>query len=57
MDTELLRSWCLELQDSQLVYSGQKEIYKINNKTFAIIDNDQISIKCDEQAYIQITTC
>jgi predicted DNA-binding protein (MmcQ/YjbR family) len=51
MDTELFRSWCLELPEATLDYAGQKEIFKIEKKTFAIIDQDIISLKCNSQAF------
>jgi len=51
MDIELFRSWCLELPEAENDFSVKKEFFKINKKTFAIIECDNISLKCDSIEY------
>jgi len=50
-DIELFRSWCLQLPETVLVISKQKEYYKIYDKTFAMIDGNGIKVKCSPQDY------
>jgi len=51
LDIELFRSWCLQLPDTVLVVSKQQEYYKVQNKTFAVIDSNGIRLKCSPQDY------
>ena len=51
MDIELCRSWCLDLPEAKNDFSGKKELFKINQKTFAFIENETISLKCDSIEY------
>ena len=52
-DIELFRTWCLQLPETALEVSNQKEYYKIYNKTFAMIDTDGIRLKCLPDDYTQ----
>ena len=51
MDTEFIRSWCLDFPETTLEYSGNNEIYKVRNKTFAIIEQGRVSLKCEKETY------
>ncbi|ETR66168.1 MAG: hypothetical protein OMM_13156, partial [Candidatus Magnetoglobus multicellularis str. Araruama] len=51
MDTELIRSWCLDFPETKLEYSGNREIYKVRDKTFAIIEQERVSLKCKKETY------
>ena len=53
MDTELFRSWCLELPKTSVSYAGQKETYKVESKTFAFINENQITLKCSPKGYLK----
>jgi hypothetical protein len=54
MDIELCRSWCLELPEAENDFSVKKEIFAINQKTFAFIQNETISLKCEPVASLAI---
>ncbi|KPA19542.1 hypothetical protein MHK_000236 [Candidatus Magnetomorum sp. HK-1] len=53
MHIELLRSWCFECPEAKLDDSAQMEKYRIKGKMFAMIDNEQFSIKCAPEHYQQ----
>jgi len=44
MDSELIRSWCLDFPETKLEYSENNEIYKVRNKTFAIIEQNRVTV-------------
>ena len=48
---ELFRSWCFECPEVEFDHSEQVEKFRIKKKLFAIIENDQISIKCSPDIY------
>jgi predicted DNA-binding protein (MmcQ/YjbR family) len=50
---ELFRSWCFECPEVEFEHSEQLEEFRIQKKLFAIINNDQISIKCVPDIYAQ----
>ena len=57
MDIELFKIWSHELPEAERNYSGQNEIYKVRGKTFSIIGQDNITIKCrDSHDYQQAIT-
>ena len=54
MHIELFRSWCLECPEVEIDHSAQGEKFRVKKKLFAIIANNQISIKCSPEHYHQI---
>jgi predicted DNA-binding protein (MmcQ/YjbR family) len=53
MHIELLRSWCFECPEAECDNSAKMEQFRINRKLFAIINQNQITLKCTPQQYAQ----
>lgn len=53
MHIELLRSWCFEFPEAEFDNSAKMEQFRINRKLFAIINQNQITLKCTPQQYAQ----
>ncbi|KPA10530.1 protein containing DUF419, partial [Candidatus Magnetomorum sp. HK-1] len=51
IDSGLFRSWCLQLPEAIHEVSGQKEYFKVHDKTFASIDPDGVRVKCTPENY------
>jgi len=53
---ELIRSWCFECPEAKCYHTERFEKYQIHKKLFAIIGQNQVSLKCSSEQYKELIT-